>query len=111
MFFDIAVLRFFIRKRNKIEEGGEKNEIVILLYSVIIFSCLFLPGVFYLFEFNRLYRSIFIIKYILAAYISANLKREYRNGLWVYVKIITLIFGYYYHMQLNYDSILFQQGH
>lgn len=103
---DVAILGLFVKKyfQNK---NQENFSMINLLYGAIIFSLSFLPGVYYIFEFNRLYRSIFIVKYLLASYISTGLSKNDRIALWLYVGSMAGLVGLYYHLQLDYDSILF----
>ncbi len=91
-------------------KGSVKNkneQFVKLILLCISLSLIFFGGLLYLYEFNRFYRTFFVLKYVIASLMLSSLKKTDRVKLIAYVLISASLFGLYYDFRLNYDYVLF----
>lgn len=105
--FDILVFGF-VQRFCMLNEGANER-LRKVLYSAMISGIPFLVGLLYVDDFHRFFRSLFILKYLLAAVMWPALSSEGRAVLLIYLLFSVLVFGEYFNHQLNFDSILFGQ--
>lgn len=91
---DLIVLSYFIRR---IDSTTAKNmKLIYLLFDVMFTSMIFLASVLYLYEFNRLFRMLFLVKYFLAVFMLPNMKRQSQFLLLLYLIATTSLFAFLY---------------
>ena len=62
---------------------------------------LFFAFLLYFFEFNRIYRNLFLLKYAVVCYSVSLLGRNYRIGAFLYLFINALIFAFFSQFSLD----------
>jgi hypothetical protein len=77
------------------------------IYTIILASLIFLPGLYYLFEFNRLYRFVLLLILIFMGATFRYISIKNRIFLYVYLIFSFGFFGFYYSSELDFDWILF----
>lgn len=100
---DLFVLNYFIKQVDK--ESTKNISLIYFLFDVMFSSLIFLGSVMYLFEFNRLFRMLFLIKYLLAALILPRIKLEGKIILFLYLIITTSTFAFLYSIGAGSDGI------
>jgi hypothetical protein len=98
---------FIFKNLIKLSNINPRLDFAYFIYAIILASLIFLPGLYFLFEFNRLYRFIFILILIFMGAISFHL--PVKNKLYMYIYLVCLFgfFGFYYSSGINFDWILF----
>lgn len=90
----------------KLENEGALS-IAYLFHSIILASVAFLPGLYLLFEFNRLYRLVFLLMIIFTSVIFEYISSSVKFVFCIFFLIVFSFFSFYYANELNYDWILF----
>lgn len=77
-----------------------------LMLRFSIYSLMMLPGLVYMFEFNRIYRFV-LFELVFASLILANyLKKPYDSRLTLSVAVLHFFLGIYYSYDLDFDKII-----
>lgn len=91
------------------KKSSIKNYEIFYLYSLIkritIISLGFSAGLLYLYEFNRVYRLIFMFQSLSVIFLLSYLGCRLRLYLYLYLVILIGFFGIYYSYNLKYDYI------
>lgn len=104
---DIFVFSYLVKKINTKNCPAISLYGVTILYSIIVSSLVLIGGLLFLDEFNRVFRSMFVIKYLMGAMMFSYLSNASRLILVTHMLLTSCIFGLYYAYSLNYDYILF----
>lgn len=78
-----------------------------LTFNIIIASLVFVAGLYFIFEFNRVYRFIMMVMMLHASLVSAKLTWGRRFLLFSYFCFVYYGLAYFYSSKLNYDYIIF----
>lgn len=90
---DLIVLKFFMKHLNS--SGRNQNkEIIQMLYDLMYTGVIFLGCTMYLFEFNRFFRNLFIIKYLLVGFALPSMNRDEKILIILYLVLTSVIFAY-----------------
>lgn len=101
---NILLIQRFARKISNDNLICFNNVDLMLRFS--IYSLMMLPGLIYMFEFNRVYRFV-LFELVFASLILANyLKKPYDSKLALSVVAIHFILGIYYSYELDFDKII-----
>jgi hypothetical protein len=106
LFVDLLLIDYFV-KRIKIHVSESTMRFIIVLYSTLLLMLAFSSGLLFVDEFNRLFRTGYVLKYILVASIIPFLSLKNSLILISYVFFSVLVMGIYFTVMLNYDFILF----
>lgn len=102
---DILLIFLFFKRYEFRRNSG--YQLIFIFESVIFISFAFLPGLLYVDEFNRLYRTMFILKYFLVALIIPLLDFKRACVLAFYALLSASILAFHYAALLDYDQVLF----
>lgn len=78
-----------------------------ILFSTMVSGIPFLVGLLYVDDFHRFFRSLFLIKYLLASIMWPAISIQGRVLITLYLVLSVAVFGSYFNLQLGFDSILF----
>lgn len=92
---DLIVFRFFIKHLNSSKRIKNK-ELIQTLYDLMFIGIIFLGFLLYLFEFNRFFRNLFIIKYLLVGFMLPNMHRDEKILIISYLVITSALFAFAY---------------
>lgn len=105
LFFDLLLIGYF-QKKIRIKNESTMS-FIIVIYSALLLMLCFSSALLFVDEFNRLFRTGYVLKYILVASIIPFLSLKNSLILIFYVFFSALIMGIYFTLMLNYDFILF----
>lgn len=106
--FLIMVHYLILNKRTlKILENKGSLRVVVFFHSIILASIAFLPGLYLLFEFNRLYRLVFLLMIIFTSIVFKYISLSAKVFFYIYFLVVFSFFSFYYSNELNYDWVLF----
>jgi hypothetical protein len=106
--FFILVVKFFIFKSIASLKNKSPNvDFAYFIYTIILASLIFLPGLYFLFEFNRVYRFILMLILIFMGTVFGYI--PIKNRLYIYIYLICMFsfFGFYYSNMIDFDWVLF----
>lgn len=106
--FLISDLIIFYKFLNSKEIQDHKNNNLIILLYFFMFSGLLLLGfMLHMNEFNRVFRSIFIIKYLLYGCIESLLPTQKKRILKFYLLLVSILLSsIYFYRGIEYDNII-----
>jgi len=110
LILDILIFRYYIKR---LPSSGISNQEIVLIRSLhgIMFSSLMFVGVlFYLDEFARVFRTLFILKYLLCAIIFKHLSKHNSVQLFIYCFLTSILLSVYYNSSIDVDYVLFNLG-
>ncbi|NHM30010.1 EpsG family protein [Neobacillus terrae] len=111
LILDLIVFRLFI-KRMDLTENNNKNQIQ-LIYDFMFTGLVFLGCVLFLFEFNRFFRNLFLLKYLLADYMLPSMTKNAKLLLVVYLLITAVLFAFLYSLGIegmDYNTVLLRNS-
>lgn len=80
---------------------------VSVFFGCILASLMFVVGLGFLYDLNRLYRAIFVIKLLLGTYLLSKLSKKIKYGSIAYLAISTVCIFSYYDDVLDFDWVYF----
>lgn len=102
---DLIVFSNFIRKMKNCDD--KSLHFIMFLKGFMTASLVLLAGMLYIDEFNRVFRTVFVIKYILAGMVTSHLIKHEKIKLSLYVISTSFVFGLYYANGIDYSYIIF----
>lgn len=111
LIFDLVVFHYFIKKMSPPSNNFEvkKYRITKFLYYLLWTGVMAMGMLLYIQEFNRFFRVLFLIKYLLFGTIDSYLARKDSFKLKAYLIIVSIIFAIiYYSRGIIYDSIIIE---
>lgn len=102
--FDLFLIYLLGRR---LEFQGEAGRLVSVMIAVLTLGAAMSIGLLYIYEFNRVFRALIIVKYIFWSIVIPRLDYV-RGGLLVfYLLLFASFFSLYYDSQLSFDYIIF----
>lgn len=101
---DLIIIQFFL---NRLVQSTIHINYIYAIKSIIVASLIFSAGLLYIDEFNRLFRNLFLLKYLLFVSIIPLLRKKHQLFLATYMLVSASAFGLYYSYGLDSDYILF----
>lgn len=103
------VVFYNIIKQNQEKISKSDNSIIIfVLYFILLCGFILLGSMLYLHEFNRFFRALFVVKYLLYCCLDRFLIKEQKILMRIYLIIVSLILSvFFYSSGIEYDHILF----
>ncbi|WP_299873354.1 EpsG family protein [uncultured Cocleimonas sp.] len=102
---DLIIFNYFIKKI--INHDSKTINLINTLYRFMLASLTLLGGLLILNEFNRVFRTLFIVKYLLCGAMLPYLSARNKIILGTYTLSTSILLGLFYASGLDYDYILF----
>lgn len=102
---DLIVCNYFIKK--VLNCDVKTIDLINTLYAFMLASITLVGGLLILDEFNRVFRTLFIVKYLLFGIMIPRLSGPNQVILAMYTLLTSVAFGLFYAVSLDYDNILF----
>lgn len=104
---DLLVFSYFIKKIRLRNNEINENNLVNFLFYVLFHGLLVIGALLYVFEINRFFRLLFLLKYILYGVLSKYLNRRELLLLSVYLFIMSgVMMIIFYTRGIDYDSLI-----
>lgn len=111
LFIFFARCKFFLGEmlhhRSYVDIKGRAYDFSRYVYFIILSSVIFLPGLYFMHEFNRLYRFVFILIVIYFGVVSIYMRPVHRFYVFFVFLVVFSFFGIYYSRELDYDWVVF----
>ncbi len=106
---DLIIFNFFIIKQTTDLTINKRKELHIL-HDIIYTGVIFYPGLIYINEFSRFFRSMFIIKYLFIAMALPHVNKKSRVILLLYIFSTAILLAALYSRTLDFSNILMQNS-
>lgn len=105
----LIMAHYLILNKKTLEKIADKKllDLTYLLYLIILASVVLTPALYIFYEFNRLYRLVFLLMIIFVSALFKYMKLSVKLIFVFYFLVVFSLFGLYYSSELNYDWILF----
>ena len=105
----LIMAHYLILNKKTLEKIADKKllDLTYLLYLIILASVVLTPALYIFYEFNRLYRLVFLLMIIFVSALFKYMKLSVKLIFVFFFLVVFSVFGLYYSSELNYDWILF----
>ncbi|MEV5029138.1 EpsG family protein [Paenibacillus sp. LPE1-1-1.1] len=104
---DIIIFYNLIKRKEQQLNKSNNIKMITILYFFLFTGILLLGCMLYLFEFNRFYRGLFIVKYLLYGCIEKYLNEKEKLFMRAYLILTSVLMAVIYYLRgIDYDHIL-----